>query len=75
MFYRSLKSKDNRLFILLYSIYVVIGGVFLITIFNINVIDMIDMLTFLSFSSIIAVFLSYITMAISDRTKYYSFYI
>jgi len=75
MFYKSLKPKHIKLFSILFGVYVLLGAISLIAVFRMPIIDMIDMLTLLSFSSIIAVFLSFISMAISDRTKYYRFYI
>jgi len=74
MFYGSQNFKQIKLF-LLFGLYVLLGGVSLIVIFNMPIIDMIDMLTFLSFSFIIGVFLVYVSMAFSGKAKYYSFYI
>jgi len=75
MFYESLRFIHIKLFYILFGLYVLIGGISLLSIFNMPIIDMIDMLTLLSFSSIIGAFLSYISMAISDRATYYKYYI
>jgi len=75
MFYGSVTDKQTKLFFSLLGLYVLLGGVSLIAIFNMPISDMIDMLTFLSFSGIIGAILSYISMAIADRAEYYNFYI